>query len=85
MADLDSAQRYLFQNVWYNGSMSHIGFTKGVGESTQEDPHTGFGGTAYFTEGYRVVMFLSEESKALNEAKFLKGMRRKSDPTGGLR
>lgn len=85
MADLDGAQRFLFQNIWYNGSLSRIGFASGVGQSSVEEPRTSFGGAAYFTDGYRVVMFLSEEPKALNEVQFLKNMRRNIDPTGGLR
>jgi len=68
MADVDSAQRFLLQNVWYNGSLKIAGFVGGVGRSTIEEPREGFGGAIYFTEGWRTVLVLSEESMALDEA-----------------
>ena len=40
----------------------------GVGEATMEEPRESFGGTAYFTDGLRVVLFLSESPMALDEA-----------------
>lgn len=70
-ADLDSAQRFLFQNLWYNGSLRLVGYTRGVGASTVDEPATGFGGVAWFTRGLRLVAFLSEEPVALDETQFL--------------
>jgi len=70
-ADVDSAQRFLFQNLWYNGSLRLSGFTQGVGAATVENPASGFGGVAWFTRGLRLVAFLSEEPVALDEAQFV--------------
>ena len=71
LADIDSAQRFLFQNLWYNGSLSAVGFVAGVGKSTVEEPRTGFGGVAYFSAGFRMVAFLSESPVALDEGRFI--------------
>lgn len=66
-ADLDSAQRYLFQDFWYSGSLRKVGFVTGVGKATMEEPRESFLGKAYFTEGLRVVVFLSESPLGLDE------------------
>jgi hypothetical protein len=67
-ADLDGAKRLLFQNLWYNHSILRAGYAGGVGESTVDKPAVTFDGTEYFTNGNRLVTFLSEESVALDEA-----------------
>lgn len=70
-ADLDSAQSYLFQDFWYSGSLRKVGYVSGVGKATLDEPLISFGGNAYFTEGLRVVVFLSETPVALDEGEFL--------------
>ncbi|PLW66662.1 LssY C-terminal domain-containing protein, partial [Pseudohalioglobus lutimaris] len=76
IADVDSAQRFLYQNLWYNGSLEKIGTVKGVGKVSIDAPRKGFTGGTYFTEGYRLVAFLSEELNALDEVVYL------TDPVG---
>jgi hypothetical protein len=84
MADLDSAQRFLLQNVWYNGSLKMAGFVEGVGEVTIENPHEGFGGAIFFTDGWRTVLVLSEEPMALDEAEIrFDARRRRAQEEGG--
>ena len=70
-ADLDNAQRYLFQNFWYSGSLSKVGFVKGVGEATVDEPRSSFGGAFYVTDGQRVVVFLSEDSLGLDDGEVI--------------
>ncbi|MEP4145941.1 MAG: LssY C-terminal domain-containing protein [Halioglobus sp.] len=74
-ADLDSAQKFLLQNLWYNGSLEFAGYVKGVGAVSIENPLTTFGGATYFTDGHRLVVFLSEDIKALDEMQFVYSMR----------
>ena len=69
-ADLDSAQRFLFQNYWYSGSLKLIGYSEGVGEHTMDEPGKGSTGIPYFTDGLRLVMVISEDPMAINETKF---------------
>jgi hypothetical protein len=66
--DIDRARDYLLQNVWYSQSLQRVGFTDGVPESTAEAPQETFSGSAFFTDGLRVVMFLSETPVALGDA-----------------
>lgn len=70
-ADLDSAQRFLFQNVWYNGSLRALGWLEGVGNAPVDKPRTGFEGNAYFTDGLRLLLHLSEEPMAIDDASIL--------------
>ncbi|MEP5569420.1 MAG: LssY C-terminal domain-containing protein [Halioglobus sp.] len=70
-ADSDSAQKFLLQNLWYNGSLEYAGYVNGVGEVSIENPRTTFGGATYFTDGHRLVVFLSEDIRALDEMKFV--------------
>ena len=72
-ADVDNAQRYLLQNFWYNQSLRKVGVVTGVGRSTPDDPRVTSRGVAYFTDGTRTVMFLSETPVALDETEVLYG------------
>ena len=67
-ADMDSARRYLMQNVWYNNSLTKVGLVAGAGITTQEEPAVTHDDHGYFTDGLRVVMFLSETPVALDDA-----------------
>ncbi|MEH6586971.1 MAG: LssY C-terminal domain-containing protein [Halioglobus sp.] len=70
-ADLDSAQKFLLQNLWYNGSLTLAGYSAGVGASTVDEPGIAYGGGSYFTNGWRLVVFVSEQLTALDETKFV--------------
>lgn len=66
-ADIDGAQRFLLQNFWYSGSLLRSGFVSGVGKATVEEPRQSFDGLAYFTNGQRLVVFLSEKTVGLDD------------------
>jgi hypothetical protein len=72
-ADLDSASRFLVQNFWYSQSLAKIGIVTGVGEASLDSPHVTFDGVAYFTDGLRHVLFLSETPVALGDTKVIYG------------
>jgi len=61
------------QNFWYNQSLRKVGIVTGAGKSTPERPGVTFDGVGYFTEGNRVVLFLSEAPVALGDTKVLYG------------
>ena len=70
-ADVDHAQRFLLQNSWYNQSLRKVGIVAGVGRSTPDEPRVTSEGIAYFSEGFRTVLFLSETPVALNKTEVL--------------
>lgn len=70
-ADIDSAQRFIIQNFWYNHSLLKVGFVSGAGAFSQSEPGVTFDGLAYFTDGERAVLFLSETAVALDDARII--------------
>jgi len=70
-ADIDSAQRFLVQNFWYNHSVLKVGLVGGVGVRSQENPGVTSDGFVYFTLGQRAVLFLSEEAVAMDQGRII--------------
>lgn len=69
--DIDDARMYLLQNFWYAQSLARMGFVKGIQPSTIDAPARDFDGSEYFTDGLRVVLFLSEDPVAMDEVDLL--------------
>lgn len=71
VADLDSAQRFLYQNLWYGGSLAKVGHIRASDPVPIDEPRTMFNGMSYFTQGLRVVALLSAEPRALDEVIYI--------------
>ncbi len=80
-ADIDSAQRFILQSFWYNHSVLKVGIVSGAVAHTQDEPAMTFDGFAYFTDGSRAVIFLSEDAVALDDATIM--YRRDAISSGG--
>ncbi|MBV8358180.1 MAG: LssY C-terminal domain-containing protein [Deltaproteobacteria bacterium] len=59
--DVDGARLYLMQDVFYSQSLREYAFAKGVGAVTPERPRVNYTGDPYWTDGLRLVMWLSVE------------------------
>jgi hypothetical protein len=59
--DVDGARWYLMQDMFYSQSLRRFAFAKGVGAATPENPRVNFTGDPYWTDGLRLVMWLSNE------------------------
>jgi len=59
--DVDDARWYLMQDMFYSQSLRRFAFAKGVGAATPENPRVNFTGDPYWTDGLRLVMWLSNE------------------------
>ena len=70
-ADLDSAKRHVLQNLWYNQSLRKMGFVGGAGVVSRDKPKAIANGGNYFTNGQRIVMFLSETPVSLHDTETL--------------
>jgi hypothetical protein len=79
-ADVDSASRILVQRFWYTQSLARLGMVTGGAESSVDSPQVMFDGGAYFTDGLRHVLFLSESPVALGDTEEIYG--REYLPTG---
>jgi len=71
VSDVDSAQRYLYQNLWYGGSLERVGYLRGMEEVPVTEPVQSFDGTPFFTHGMRMVAFLSDQFRAIDEVTYL--------------
>ena len=66
--DLDEVRSFLLQNLWYAQGIKKYGFVKGSGTTALiSKPKTSFRGTAYITDGYLVVLWLSGDSVPLSD------------------
>jgi hypothetical protein len=65
--DIDDARTFITQNFWYSQSLARMGRVGGIPLAIIDAPHRNFNGSEYFTNGLRVVLFLSESPVALDE------------------
>jgi hypothetical protein len=59
--DVDGARWYLMQDIFYSQSLHRFAFAKGAGAATPENPRVNFTGDPYWTDGLRLVMWLSNQ------------------------
>ncbi len=69
--ETDEARNYLTQEMILSGSVRQVAWVAGVGEYTQEKPGRNLTGDPWFTDGNRVVLFLSREEIPPDEIHFL--------------
>jgi hypothetical protein len=69
--DVDEARNYLAQDMLRSQGMERIGWVKGVGASSESEPHYMDDGTAFFTDGLRLVMWFGKPPIPVDELEFL--------------
>jgi len=65
--DLDEVRNFFTQDLWYAQGIKKFGHVKGAGASSISQPKKVAGGIDYLTDGYRVVLWISQKSIALDE------------------
>ena len=70
-ADLDEVRNLLIHDFMYSGGLERLAFVGGVGLVTPEQPRTLPSGGCYFTDGRRVVLFLSTRPRTFAEVEIL--------------
>ena len=65
--DVDETREYLLENLAYNQVLEKFAYVGGVGESTIDAPGANLTGDPFFTDGRRVLMWISVESIALDD------------------
>jgi hypothetical protein len=58
---IDDVRNYILQNLWYSQGLAKFGFVKGVGAASIDKPRRDIWGIRYFTDGYRLVVWVSSE------------------------
>ena len=56
---VDESREYLFQSLLHHDAISQFGFVKGVGVAGEENPRFNLTDDPYFTDGMRLVVWLS--------------------------
>ena len=69
--DVDFDRAYLLQDILMSGFITRYGFVDGVRAASMSAPRTNLTGDPYFTDGLRLVLFLSNETKSLSEIEML--------------
>ncbi|MCP5524849.1 MAG: LssY C-terminal domain-containing protein [Verrucomicrobiales bacterium] len=64
--DVDEARDYLAQEMVSSGSVETITRVGGVGKVSREEPQRNLTGDPYFTDGKRLVLFLSSETMPIS-------------------
>jgi hypothetical protein len=69
--DVDETRVFLIQDLLYSQGLARDGYAKGAGERTIDDPGRNLTGDPFFTDGLRVVMFMSSDPISVEEVEFL--------------
>lgn len=67
--DIDEARHSLVEDLLFSQMLAKVGWVKGVGKARSSKPRYNLTGDPYYTDGYRVVLFLEEGPVALNQIK----------------
>jgi len=77
---IDDVRNYILQDLWYSQGLEKFGFVKGVEAAPITKPRRDIWGNRYFTDGYRIVLWVSSEPVSFSEvvnAKWEKPMKEK--------
>ncbi len=69
--DVDETRAFLIQDLAYSHGLAKFAFVKGVDAAPITNPRTNLTGDPYFTDGYRVVLWVSADPVELEDLKFL--------------
>jgi hypothetical protein len=65
--DVDEAREYLLEDLAYAESVRAFGYARGVGAAPFDSPRGNLTGDPYFTDGLRLILFLSAEAVDISE------------------
>ena len=65
--DVDFDRAYLLQDLLMSGFVDRYGFLEGVRAAKASAPRTNLTGDPYYTDGLRLIVFLSNQTKRLSE------------------
>ena len=69
--NVDEVRNDIVQDTIYSQFASRIGFVKGVGAATVDNPRPTPGGGVYHTDGLRAVIFFDDVPSTLDQVQFL--------------
>jgi hypothetical protein len=69
--DVDETREFLLQDLWYSQGLAKFAYVKGVGAAPISEPRQNLTGDPYFTDGYRVVLWVSSNPIELERVDFV--------------
>ncbi len=69
--DVDETREFLLENLAYNQALQKIAYVRGVGAASIDEPRGNLTGDPYFTDGLRVVLWVSSEPVDMGDIEFL--------------
>jgi hypothetical protein len=76
--DVDETREFLVENLAYSQVLAKLAYVGGVGAAPIDEPRANLTGDPYFTDGLRVVMWISAELLDLQEIEYVEW----ADPEG---
>jgi hypothetical protein len=59
--DVDETREFLLENLVYSQALQKFAYVEGVGQATMEQPRGNLTGDPYFTDGYRIVLWVTSQ------------------------
>lgn len=69
--DVDETREFLLEDLVYSQSLRGVGYMKGVGVVSAEDPRGNLTGDPWFTDGYRLVLWVTRDPRSIAEIEVL--------------
>jgi hypothetical protein len=69
--DVDETREYLLEDLAYAESVEKFGYVTGVGAASYDSPRANLTGDPYFTDGHRIVIFVSSDPVDISEIEVL--------------
>ena len=69
--NVDETREYLLENLAYSQSLKKFAYVGGVGEVPMDQPKGNLTGDPWFSDGYRIVLWVTSEPVPIDEIKFL--------------
>jgi hypothetical protein len=65
--DVDETREFLLEDLAYAQSLAKFAYVEGTGAASVDDPRRNLTGDPYFTDGYRVVLWVASEPVAIDD------------------
>ncbi len=69
--DMDDGRNFILQNIWYSQSLRQSAWLDGGDPSTSDKPRQDFNDAYYYTDDFRAVLWLSDDTVSLYETGYV--------------
>jgi hypothetical protein len=69
--DVDETREFLLENFAYHQVLEKFAYVRGVGETPIDQPRGNLTGDPWFTDGLRVVLWISSELTGLDDIEYV--------------